>query len=190
MISKIFFPLFIIISILPACITKVYKSDFVAKPGKIEKHTSLKLPGAYYNIEKNTKTLSIFFFYENQLQRSMIFDTNHYVRDKIQQSINSAVKEFQQSNKKEYEYFEDGGFQINDTEIKIQGIRYIPQFSWGTVTNKGTIINDTTILITEFTHHQRKIHKADSLYYHFILTDKPDSLKGNRWRNKKWYWNN
>ncbi|TMI63018.1 MAG: hypothetical protein E6H07_16605 [Bacteroidetes bacterium] len=186
--SKIFFPLFIIGFILPACIPKVYKSDFVTKPGKIDKQFSLKLSGAYYNIEKNTNTLDVYFLYDNLLQRSMIFDTNHYDKNNIQQSINNAVREFQHSNKKELEYFEDGGFEINNTEIKIQGIRYIPQFAWGIVTNKGKIINDTTILITEFTHHYRKIHKTDSLYYHFIPTDKPDSLKGNRWKNKSWYW--
>jgi hypothetical protein len=120
----------------------------------------------------------------------MIFDTNHYDKNKIQQSVNNAVKEFQHSNKKRFDYFEDGGFEINNSEIKIQGIRYIPQFAWGTVTHKGKIINDTTILITEYIHHTRNIYKSDSLYYYFIPTEKPDSLKWNRWKNKKWYWNN
>ena len=182
----------IVTLIISSCIPKVYKGDFFAKPGKTQKETTLKISGSYYNIENKTKSLNVLFFYDNYIHRSMMFDINHYDSNKVSQSINNSIREFKALNKKvhEYQYFEDGGYLLNNSELTIQRIRYIPQFNWGTVTYKGEIINDTTILITQYTHHIRKIYKIDSLYYHFISTEKPDSLKGNRWKNKKWYWFN
>lgn len=173
-----------------SCVSKVYKNDFYTKPGKTKRETGFKISGSYYHIDNQSKILNVLFFFDNSMQRSMTFDTNHYDISNISQSINNSISEFQNLTKKEqeYQYFEDGGYTSNDSEITIQSIRYIPQFNWGPVTYKGKIINDTTILITQFTHHIRKIYTSDSLYYHFIATAKPDSLRGNRWKNKKWFW--
>lgn len=99
-----------------------------------------------------------------------------------------VIEKFKLDDRSSDQYFEDGGYTITNSEIHIQSIRYIPQFAWGTVTYKGNIINDSTILITDFEFPKRNIFKKEPIYYHFIKTERPDALKGNRWQDKNWYW--
>mgnify|MGYP001420602525 CR=1 FL=1 len=174
-----------------SCASKIFIDKFLNKPFKTKKQTinELRFNGAYYNIDKRSKVLNVLFFYENYLSRSLVFDTNHYDQKKIKYSINLTLEKFRVSKKKSYEHFEDGGYRLTENEISIQKIRYIPQFAWGVVTYNGKIINDTTILITEFKFPKRNIFISDSMYYHFIEVERPDSLKSNRWLKKKWYWN-
>lgn len=115
-------------------------------------------------------------------------DSNHYKISSIDQSIQKTIDDFNVAGKKNDQYFEDGGYSITNNQITVQSIRYIPQFDWGIVTYKGTIVNDSTILFTEFRFPKRDIFRNDSMYYHFIRVNKPDSLKGNRRKDKDWYW--
>ena len=75
--------IFIFTLIISSCIPKVYKGDFFAKPGKTPKETTLKFSGSYYNIDSKTKLLNVFFFYDNYVQRSMVFDIHHYDSNKV-----------------------------------------------------------------------------------------------------------
>jgi len=179
------YPLFFISS----CIPRMYVSDFEDRPCKINPlHLKeLRFEGAYYQIDKNNK-LDVYFFYNNCIQRSIAIDSNHYNSSSIAQSIQKIIDDFNVAGKKNDQYFEDGGYSVTNNQITIQSIRYIPQFAWGIVTYKGSILNDSTILFTEFRFPKRNIFRDDSIYYHFIKTNKPDSLEGNRWKDKKWYW--
>jgi|SRR5688572_91331 len=172
-----------------SCIPRMYRSDFEDRPCKVNPSEikELRFDGAYYRIDKN-KGLDVYFFYNNCIQRSLVADSNHYNSSSIAQSIQKIINDFNAAGKRDNEYFEDGGYSITNDHITIQSIRYIPQFTWGTVTYKGTIINDSTILFTEYRFPKRDIFKNDSNYYHFIKTNKPDSLKGNGYKDKKWYW--
>jgi hypothetical protein len=167
----------------------MYVSDFEDRPCKINPlHLKeLRFEGAYYQIDKNNK-LDVYFFYNNCIQRSIAIDSNHYNSSSIAQSIQKIIDDFNVAGKKNDQYFEDGGYSVTNNQITIQSIRYIPQFAWGIVTYKGSILNDSTILFTEFRFPKRNIFRDDSIYYHFIKTNKPDSLEGNRWKDKKWYW--
>lgn len=185
---RILFFLFVCI-ILSSCFNKVYKDNFFAKPYRIgsERKTGLNLNGAYYNIEGKDKRLSVFFLYGNCIQRTTTFDTNHYKKSTLVQNINDMVEKFKNSDENN-QGFEDGGYQVINSEITIQGLRYIPQGAWGTVTYKGRVVNDSTMLITKFEHSKREIFRQENLYFYFIPVNKPDSLKGNRWKEKKWFW--
>ena len=167
----------------------MYRSDFEDRPCKVNppEMKELRFNGAYYRIDTNKK-LDVYFFYHNCIQRSFTADRNHYNSSSITQSIQECIDDFNVSGKKSDQYFEDGGYSVTNGQITVQGIRYIPQFAWGTVTLKGTIVNDSTILFTEFRFPKRDIFENDSIYYHFIKANKPDSLKGNNWKDKKWYW--
>lgn len=175
-----------------SCFNKIYIEDFVKKPYKATQLnvSKLRYNGAYYRIDKTTKILDVYFFYENLMQRSIAIDSNHFSNNSVKKSIDSILEKFKISDKYINQYFEDGGYEVKNEKITIQSIRYIPQFAWGVVTYKGEIINDTTLIVTEFKFPQRKILKTDSLHYDFIKVEKPDSLRGNRWRDKKWYWQN
>lgn len=172
-----------------SCIPRIHKSDFEDRPCRVNPPhiKELRLDGAYYRIDKN-KVLDVYFFYNNCIQRSLGADSNHYNSSSIAQSIQKIVNDFNAAGKRDNQYFEDGGYSLTSNQITIQSIRYIPSFRWGTVTFKGTIINDSTILFIEFRHPTRKIYRNDSTYYHFIKSNKPDSLKGNVYKDKKWYW--
>src|SRR4030095_2648577 len=163
-----------------SCIPRKYVSDFEDRPCRIDPPDmkELRFDGAYYRIDEH-KYLSAYFFYNNCIQRTLGADPDHYNRSSIAQSIKKIIDNFNAAGKKNDQYFEDGGYSITNNQISLQSIRYIPQFRWGTVTYKGTIINDSTILFTEFRDPTENILRNDSLYYHFIKTNKPDSLKGN-----------
>jgi len=172
-----------------SCIPRMYVSDFEDRPCKINPPDvkELRFDGAYYRIDEY-KNLLAYFFYGNCIQRRLGADTNHYNNSSIAQSIQTIIDDFNAAGKENDQYFEDGGYSIINNQINLQSIRYNPQFRWGTVTFKGIIINDSTILFTEFRNPTRNNYRNDSTYYHFIKTNKPDSLKGSRWQDKKWYW--
>jgi len=172
-----------------SCIPRMYVSDFEDRPCKVDPPNikELNFDGAYYRIDKNKK-LDVCFFYNNCIQRSITIDSKYYEISSIAQSIEKIIDDFNAAAKKNDQYFEDGGYSITNDHITIQSIRYIPQFTWGTVTKKGTILNDSTIVFTEYRFPKRDIFETDSNYYLFIKTNKPDSLNGNRWKDKKWYW--
>lgn len=173
-----------------SCLNKMYVNDFIYKPYKIQQKglNESNFNGAYYQIDNKNKKLDVYFFYKNCIQRSITMDSNNFQSNSIPQSINKVIRQFKTDFRNSDQYFEDGGYFITNSEIVIQSIRYIPQFGWGVVTYKGKIIDDSTILITEYQFPKRAIFKRDSLYYHFINVEKPDSLKGDRWKEKEWFW--
>jgi len=172
-----------------SCIPRIYRSDFEDRPCKVNppEIKELRLDGAYYRFDEY-KHLLVYFFYNNCIQRSLGADLNHYNPSAISESIQKIIDDFDAAGKKNDQYFGDGGYSVTSNQIIIQSLWYLPQFAWGTATYKGTIINDSTIVVTEFRLPKRNIFKTDSLYYHFINANKPDSLMGNRWKDKKWYW--
>ena len=172
-----------------SCIPRIYKSDFEDRPCKVNPPDikELRLDGAYYQIDKN-KNLIVYFFYNNCIQRELGADPNHYNPSDIAQSIQKIINDFNAAGKQNDQYFNDGGYSITNNQISVQSILYIPQFRWGAMTLKGTIVNDSTILSTEYRFPRDDMFRSDSTYYHFIKSNKPDSLKANRWKNKKWYW--
>ena len=178
-------PLFFISS----CIPRMYVSDFEDRPCKINPPDikELRFDGAYYRIDEY-KNLLAYFFYDNCIQRRLGADSNHYNRFSIAQSIQKIIDDFNAAAKKNDQYFGDGGYSVTSSQINLQSIWYLPQFAWATFTYKGTIINDSTIVFTEYRLPKEKVYRNDSTYYHFVKTNKPDSLKGNRWKDKKWYW--
>ena len=172
------------------CSPKINNLNFGSRPSKVKinLNSKLKLNGAYYHVDNQYSDLNIFFFYENFICRSVTIDSSNFKKDRIADGINKIVSEFMAMSKQNGDYFEDGGYSTNNLSFSIESIRYIPQLSWGVITYKGKIVNDTTILITGFEFPERKIHNTDSSYYRFIQTNKPDSLKYSRWKNKNWYW--
>lgn len=147
----------------------------------------LNCEGVYYNFNDAKKELQIVFLYENGINRSMRFDSNHCSKNSIKETIEKTIKDF--SNRK-YEpfYFEEGGYVINEGKIIIQKIRYMPQFAWGIVTYTGVIINDSTFLLQKMDFPARKINRDDNMVFNFLNIAKPDSLLSNKWAKKKWYW--
>jgi len=172
-----------------SCIPRIYKSDFEDRPCTVNPPDikELRLDGAYYQIDKD-KHLSVYFFYKNCIYRNGGADSNHYNRSAIAQSIQEKIDHFNTDRKDTYSFFNDGGYSITNDQISVQFLAYIPQFRWATVTLKGTILNDSTILFTENRFPKGDNSNNDSIYYHFIKSNKPDSLKANRWKNRKWYW--
>jgi len=172
-----------------SCIPRMYRSDFEDRPCKVNPPDTkeLRCDGAYYRIDEN-KNLLAYFFYNNCIQRRLGADSNHYEISSIAQSIQKIIDDFNSAGKKNDQYFEDGGYSVTSDQITVQSIRYIPQFAWGIVSLKGAIVNDSTILFTEYRFPKRDIIKNDSTYYRFIKSHKPDSLKGNVYKDKKWYW--
>ena len=172
-----------------SCIPRIYRSDFEDRPCKVDppEIKELRLDGAYYRIGKN-KILDVHFFYKNCIYRKGGADSNHYNPSTIAQSIQKEIDRFNADVKHNNQYFNDGGYSIKDNQITIQSIIYIPQFQGGTFTEKGTILNDSTIVITKYRFPKRDVFTSDSLYYRFIKANKPDSLKGNVYKNRKWYW--
>jgi hypothetical protein len=172
-----------------SCIPRIYRSDFEDRPFKINQPDikELRIDGAYYQIDHH-KSLFVYFFYKNCIERYIGADSSHYNRSAIAQSIQEIIDDFNTSKKDTYSFFADGGYSIINDQISVQHIRYIPQFAWGTVTRKGIVVNDSTIMFTEYRFPKRGIFENDSNYYHFVKTNKPDSLKANRWKNKRWYW--
>jgi len=172
-----------------SCIPRTYRSDFEDRPCKVDPPNTkeLRFDGAYYRIDKN-KVLDVYFFYNNCIQRSLGADSNHYIPSAIAQSIQKIIDDFNAAGKQDDQYFEDGGYSVTSNQLTLQSIRYMQWFVSGTVTYKGTLLNDSTILFTEFRDPTNKTYRNDSTYYHFIKSIKPDSLKGNGYKNKKWYW--
>jgi len=175
--------------IFSSCIPRMYVSDFEDRPCKNNPPDikELRFDGAYYRIDEY-KNLRAYFFYNNCIQRMLGADSNHYNRFSIAQSIQKIIDDFNAAGKKNDQYFGDGGYSVASNQINLQSIGYLPQFRWATFTYKGTIINDSTIVFTVYRLLKEKIYRNDSTYYHFIKTNKPDSLNGNRWKDKKWYW--
>lgn len=175
--------------LLLSCFNKIYVDDFVNKPYKYKYQDikELNLNEAYYQVDENKK-LDVYFFYDNYLQRSITIDSSNYNIASISSSINKIIGEYNNAGRKSDQYFEDGGYSISNSEITIQSVRYVSQFVWSIVTYKGKVVNDSTILFTEFKFPKKNIVRNDSLYYHFIKTNKPGSLRGNRWKNKDWFW--
>jgi hypothetical protein len=166
----------------------MHRSDFEDRPCKVDPQDikELRFDGAYYRIDEY-KNLLVYFFYNNCIQRRYGGDLDHYNPSAIAQSIQKMIDRFNAAGKKDDRYFNEGGYSIKNNQISIQSIVYIPQL-WGTMTLKGTILNDSTIVISKYRFWNDDNFTNDSLYYRFIKTNKPDSLKGNIYKDKKWYW--
>lgn len=181
---------------ISSCITINHRS-FVAKPTKnlisnnlVEKNMSIE--GVYYRIYKQERyggtdnCMDYFIFYNNL----SVTDGRICREEALSNAPDSIVKYINRTVESRYKNGgnEFGGFAISEGKINIQVMRYVPQFHWAPATYLGEIADNNTLHISKFEFPDREINKEVNEYYHFISMKKPDSIKYNRWSNKKWYW--
>jgi len=179
---------------ITSCLVK--KEGFISKPSrtiKSEFSKQIKLDGLYFGIfpdQENRMRLFLFFFYDNGICSFSGFASEKLKSNSNIDSILAGFKQNYSAEKNFESSFDYGGFIMKEENIKIQILRYIPQFRWSTCNFQGRIINETTLIMFKCDFQASPNFCVDSFYLHFKKTEKIDSAKNNKWINKPWYWSN
>jgi hypothetical protein len=147
------------------------------------KDARLKMNGYYIHVESEDE-FKIFLFYNNGIAFDVHMGLGYLKPIGIDSFVNSHILINQRwiSDPKN-----PGSFRINDNKIEINIITPT-HYNWHRVTEyQGTILSDTTFMITS--DYLPKVYpkRNDTLVYHFVPGPKPDSTKNNWVMNRKWY---
>ncbi len=173
--------IYIILFCICSC-SSIHVTLFTLKPLRATNFNSKSFQAVFYGVNMKTTILSSLYFYDNYRYRRSSYDTFNYDLRNIKQSLIKDATQY------DYSIFEDGGYRINNNKISFQSIRYLTQFAYDVVTYEGNILNDSTILVYQYTFESTKERRTDSVLYHKIDIPLPDPERGNRWTNKKWFW--
>ncbi len=179
---------YIIIAVLLTSCTKYHVNNFTCKPNKMPLANNIS--GVYYSYDETKNYIDVIFAYSNgMIKLGGLGQVKNLNEINLKNKIDSFV--YQIANfKKKYKIvpFDEGGYCIEGNKLKIQNIRYIPQFTWGVMEREAKLLNDSTFIVYKEIFTIRKVEKNDTLIFRKIRTQKPDSLLFNDWKNKKWYW--
>jgi hypothetical protein len=130
----------------------------------------LKINGYYYN--ENNNFYTIYFFYRNGVDINISLK-DKYSLSEIDENINNIININSLPNSPSYW----GTFIVDQSKIEIE--KRVASETLPVYTNRGTIINDTTFILTEsyrLKRGKKKDHSTINETYHFrAFSPKPDS---------------
>lgn len=188
---------FLISCLLLSCVPTVKHKSFNSNPskaldGNMINQNQLRLNGSYYRIRiviinnQQQYCLHYFFLFENAIAAEGSFCQTEKLPNNVLAISNKIKEDFSQEDKSEA----FGGYKIDGRSVTIQIFKYFHWLVWSPTLYKGNIVNNNSFLINKRYNKEWKINAEESDLYNFIEMEKPDSLQGNKWKNKKWYWQN
>lgn len=145
------------------------------------KNNSIKMNGYYKYYDSVENHFRVYIFYNN----GVVYYANsgNMKREEIDDYIRSRILAEQN---RLAEIKDPGAFRINGNKIEMNIIAPLRYNIHVVKELKGTILTDSSFMITYYYHPELPI-QTDTFIYHFVPGPRPDSTKSNWVLHRKWY---
>ena len=174
--------LIVVVSLCSSCLYVVHKNFTLPLKGYV-KNNSLKMNG-YYLHQRKEDSYRLFLFYDNGIAYDVHFGLGYLKSEGVDSFV---AKRILPNVSRLADWKNPGAFRIKDNKIEINMVHHT-HYNWHRVTEyRGTILSDTTFMITS--DYEPKVYpeRNDTLVFHFVPGPKPDSTNNNFVLHRKWY---